>query len=109
CERGVFVSFDDGAHWQPLQQDLPRTSVRDIEVHGDDLVIATHGRSFYIMDDIAPLRELATNASPEPRLFQPAIAYRVRPAQFTGTPMPKDEPMAPNPPDGAVIDYVLPA
>jgi hypothetical protein len=106
-EHGVFVSFDDGNHWQPLQANLPRTSVRDIDVHGDDLVIATHGRAFWIMDDIAPLRALAAEPSPATRLFAPAVAYRVRPFGFTGTPMPKDEPMASNPPDGAFIDYTL--
>lgn len=108
-EGGVFVSFDDGAHWQPLANGLPPTSVRDIDIHGDDLVIATHGRGFYIMDDIAPLRELAVNAQANARLFAVAAAVRFRVAGFTGTPMPKDEPMAPNPPEGAIIDYVLPA
>ncbi len=108
-ERGVFVSFHDGDSWQPLETGLPPTSVRDIVVHGDDLVIATHGRGFYVMDDIAPLRELARNAAPGLRLFAPAVAYRTRVSSFTGTPMPKDEPMAPNPPNGAAIDYVLPA
>jgi photosystem II stability/assembly factor-like uncharacterized protein len=106
-ERGAFVSFDDGAHWQRLGADLPPTSVRDIEVHGDDLVIATHGRGFYIMDDVAPLRELAAGAVNATTLFAPQTAYRVRPFGFTGTPMPKDEPHADNPPDGAVIDYYL--
>jgi len=108
-ERGAFVSFDDGTHWQPLQQDLPHTSVRDIDVHGDDLVIATHGRGFYIMDDIVQLRQLAADAADGPRLFAPAPAIRLHPPGFTGTPMPKDEPMAPNPPNGAIIDYALPA
>ncbi len=108
-ERGAFVSFDDGESWQGLQSGLPPTSVRDIDIHGDDLVIATHGRSFYIMDDIAALRALATDASPGARLFPPAAAYRVRLSGFTGTPMPKDEPLAANPPDGAYIDYVVPA
>jgi photosystem II stability/assembly factor-like uncharacterized protein len=106
-ESGVYVSFDDGAHWQPLQQNLPRTSVRDLQVHGDDLVIATHGRGFWIMDDVAPLRTLADDAGGGARLLPPATAYRVRPTGFIGTPMPKDEPMAPNPPAGAYIDYVL--
>jgi hypothetical protein len=105
-ERGMFVSFDDGAHWQSLQQNLPMTSVRDIDVHGDDLVIATHGRGFWIMDDVTALRQMPPGA---PVLFKPADAIRMRSASFTGTPMPKDEPMAPNPPDGAAIDYVLPA
>ncbi len=106
-ERGAFVSLDDGEHWRPLQAGLPRTSVRDIEVHGDDLVIATHGRGFYIMDDVAPLRALAAEPGLGTRLFAPATAVRVRNPGFTGTPMPADEPKAPNPPDGAYLDYVL--
>lgn len=106
-ERGAFVSFDDGASWRPLQAGLPNTSVRDIEVHGEDLVIATHGRGFYIMDDIEPLRELAAGGAGETRLFRPARAIRSPAPLFTGTPMPKDEPMAVNPPAGAYIDYFL--
>ena len=108
-ERGVFVSFDDGGHWTPLQNGLPTTSVRDITVHGDDLVIATHGRGFYILDDIEPLRELAANPNRDTRLFAPAAAVRFRSESFTGTPKPKDEPMAANPPAGAPIDYALAA
>ncbi len=106
-EHGVYLSLDDGAHWQPLQQNLPRTSVRDLTVHDVDLVIATHGRGFWIMDDIALLRDLAVDSSGAARLFPPTVAMRVRPTGFTGTPMPKDEPMAANPPPGAVVDYVL--
>ena len=106
-EHGVYLSLDDGAHWQPLQQNLPRTSVRDLTVHAADLVIATHGRGFWIMDDIASLRDLAADGSGRVRLFPPATAIRVRPTGFTGTPMPKDEPMAANPPLGAVVDYVV--
>ena len=108
-ERGMFMSLDDGAHWQPLQQNLPMTSVRDIDVHGDDLVIATHGRGFWIMDDVSALRQMGTLHADEAILFKPATAFRVRPSNFTGTPMPKDEPLAANPPDGAIIDYALPA
>ena len=108
-ERGAFVSFDDGAHWQDLQAGLPPTSVRDLVVHGDDLVAATHGRGFYILDDITSLRQSTTNAAPGPRLFAPAPAVRIHPPAFTGTPMPRDEPMAANPPDGAIIDYALAA
>ena len=107
-ERGVFVSFDDGGAWQPLGRDLPATSVRDIDVHGDDLVIATHGRAFWIMDDVAPLRQLSPSLPKAAQLFTPAAAVRVRPFGFTGSPMPKDEPRAANPPDGAYIDYWLP-
>ena len=108
-EFGMYASFDDGAHWQSLQQNLPVTSVRDIDVHGDDLVLATHGRGFWIMDDVAPLRQMNDVRPGEVALFAPADAIRVRPPGFTGTPMPKDEPTASNPPDGALIDYVLPA
>ncbi|NCT68831.1 MAG: hypothetical protein GXC76_14495 [Rhodanobacteraceae bacterium] len=107
-ELGVYVSFDDGEHWQPLQQNLPRTSVRDLVVHGDDLVIATHGRGFWIMGDVAALRQLdVRTAKPETRLFVPSTAIRYREAGFTGTPLPKDEPTAANPRAGAYLDYVL--
>ncbi|HEY4113732.1 MAG TPA: hypothetical protein VGM17_06670 [Rhizomicrobium sp.] len=108
-ERGMFVSFEDGGHWQTLQQNLPMTSIRDIDVHGNDLVIATHGRGFWIMDDITALRQMDVASAGRVVLFKPAVAIRLRPSGFTGTPMPKDEPMAPNPPDGVILDYLLPA
>ena len=107
-EFGIYVSFDDGARWQSLQENLPVTSVRDIDVHGNDLVIATHGRGFWIMDDITALRQMSEVRPDAVTLFAPAVAIRLRPAEFTGTPMPKDEPTASNPPNGAIIDYVLP-
>ena len=103
-ERGVYVSLDDGDHWQPLQLNLPTTSVRDIDVHGDDVVIATHGRAFWAIDNVTPLRQDVPSGD---FLFKPAITVRERPAGFTGSPMPKDEPSAPNPPFGAYIDYVI--
>jgi photosystem II stability/assembly factor-like uncharacterized protein len=107
-ELGIYVSFDDGGHWQTLQANLPRTSVRDIDVHGDDLVIATHGRGFWIMDNVAPLRQADGRIAKEDAwLYAPAPAMRLRVAAFTGTPLPKDEPTASNPPTGAAIDYVL--
>jgi photosystem II stability/assembly factor-like uncharacterized protein len=107
-DRGVFVSFDDGDHWQPLHMNLPTTSVRDLVIHGDDLVIATHGRSFWILDNISPLRQItAEMAQSTSWLFQPAAAYRVRPGTDQGSPVPFDEPHADNPPDGAVFDYYL--
>jgi photosystem II stability/assembly factor-like uncharacterized protein len=106
-ERGLFVSFDDGDNWQPLQTGLPATSVRDITVHANDLVIATHGRGFYVMDDIVPLRSLSVAPANATRLYPVATAIRVNEPGFTGTPMPKDEPMAHNPPLGAYFDYVL--
>jgi photosystem II stability/assembly factor-like uncharacterized protein len=107
-EKGMFVSFDDGAQWQSLQQNLPMTSVRDIDIHGNDLVLATHGRGFWIMDDASALRQIAAVRPDRATLFKPADAIRARPASFTGTPLPKDEPTAANPPDGAIIDYALP-
>ena len=108
-EYGVFVSFDDGAHWQSLQQNLPVSSVRDIKVRDNDLVLATHGRSVWIMDDITALRQMSAVHPGAVTLFKPASAIRLRPAGFTGTPLPKSEPTAANPPNGAYIDYVLPA
>ncbi len=107
-ERGVYLSFDDGDHWQTLQKNLPVTSVRDIAIHDADLVLATHGRGIWIMDDVSSLRQF--DADPDNanfRLFKPEPAYRVRTPEFTGTPMPKDEPMAANPPPGAYLDYTL--
>jgi photosystem II stability/assembly factor-like uncharacterized protein len=107
-EEGVEVSFDDGEHWQSLRLGLPVTSVRDLEVHGDDLVIATHGRGFWVLDGIGALRQADAAAGAAPvTLFAPAPAVRVRPEGFAGTPFPKDEPMAVNPPFGAWIDYFL--
>jgi photosystem II stability/assembly factor-like uncharacterized protein len=107
-EKGVYLSLDDGDHWQPLQANLPVTSVRDLEVHGDDLVIATHGRAFWVLDDLAPLRQLDPRVEGAAAwLFEPATAVRLRPAGFTGTPSPKDESAAANPPSGAFFDYAL--
>ncbi|MGH9744675.1 MAG: glycoside hydrolase, partial [Candidatus Acidiferrales bacterium] len=107
-ETSVWVSFDDGDRWQSLQLNLPHTSMRDLWIHEDDLIVATHGRSFWILDDISPLRQLSeslthANAS----LFKPAPAFRVRRSTYTDTPMPPDEPAGQNPPDGAIIDYFL--
>ncbi len=109
-ELGIYVSFDDGDHWQPLQLNLPVASVRDIAVHGDDLLVATHGRAFWILDNITPLRQIASlpqgaNVS----LYQPATAVRIDNDVFLGSPLPPEEPAAKNPPDGAVVDYYLKA
>jgi photosystem II stability/assembly factor-like uncharacterized protein len=109
-ENAVWVSFDDGDHWQSLQLNLPHTSMRDLWIHDDDLIVATHGRSFWILDDIAPLREAAAAARLNfARLFAPAPAYRIQRDTNTDTPLPPDEPAAANPPDGAILDYYLPA
>jgi photosystem II stability/assembly factor-like uncharacterized protein len=108
-EFGIEVSFDEGDHWQPLQLNLPHTSVRDMTVHGDDLVIATHGRSFWILDDITPLRQAARRAtSTAAFLYRPEITVRIDNDAFPGTPIPAEEPTADNPPYGAVLDYYLP-
>ena len=109
-ETAVWVSMDDGDRWQPLQFNLPHTSMRDLLVHGDDLVVATHGRSFWVLDDISPLRQLtAARKLQQPFLFSPATAIRVRRDTNTDTPLPADEPAGENPPDGAIVDYALPA
>ena len=107
-ETGVYVSFDDGESWQSLQLNMPTVSVRDLEVHGDDLVIGTFGRAMWILDDATPLRQWKSGiADAEAWLFKPEVAYRVRPGSDQGTPIPADEPMAQNPPVGATIDYYL--
>jgi photosystem II stability/assembly factor-like uncharacterized protein len=107
-ENAVWVSFDDGDHWQSLQLNLPHTSMRDLMIHDDALIVATHGRSFWILDDITPLREITEAvAKSEAHLFKPASAYRAQRDTYTDTPLPPDEPVGQNPPDGAVIDYYL--
>ncbi len=109
-ERGAFVSFDDGDHWQPLQRNLPVTSVRDFVVYGNDLIVATHGRGFWVMDDISTLRQVTPEVlQADAWLFRPADAINVLPGDDNGTPLQRDEPQAPNPPDGAFIDYYLKA
>src|SRR5215467_7202948 len=107
-ELGTYVSFDDGDHWQSLQLNLPVTSVRDLAIHDDDLVIATHGRSFWILDNITPLRQVAeARKATGSWLFRPAVAIRIDNDSFSGTPLPPEEPTAENPPTGAMIDYYL--
>ncbi len=115
-ENGVWVSFDGGERWQSLQLDLPHTSVRDLIVAHDDAIVATHGRGFWILDDVMPLRELArTNGEPFGEanrgayLFAPEPTYRVRNNVNTDTPLPPEEPAGQNPPDGAILDYALSA
>ena len=109
-ELGIYVSFDDGENWQPLQLNLPVCSIRDLVIHGGDLVVATHGRSFWILDDITPLRQARQAAAATgPSLYKPEVAIRIDNDVFTGTPLPPEEPTAENPPSGALIDYFLPA
>ena len=100
-ERAVYVSFNDGDDWQSLRLNMPATAIRDLVIHDDDLVVGTHGRSFWILDDISPLRELsAKKAESDARLFRPRLTYRVRRNQNTDTPLPPEEPAGQNPPDG---------
>jgi photosystem II stability/assembly factor-like uncharacterized protein len=107
-EKGVYVSFNDGDDWQPLQLNLPVTSVRDLVVHENDLVIATFGRSFWVLDNVTPLRQIdAHAATSDVWLFKPATALRVRPGSDQSTPVPDDETVASNPPNGAALDYHL--
>jgi photosystem II stability/assembly factor-like uncharacterized protein len=107
-ERAVFVSFNDGDDWQPLRLNMPATSIRDLVIHGDDVVVGTHGRSFWILDDITPLRQInALVASAQVTLYRPQTAYRVRWNLNTDTPLPPEEPAGNNPPDGAIINYQL--
>ena len=109
-ERAVFVSFDDGDHWQSLQLNLPPASMRDLAIHGDDLIVATHGRGFWVIDDITALRQInADVANANAHLFAPAEAIIMTPGSDNGTPMPRDEPLAENAPYGAMIDYYLKA
>ncbi|HXP65621.1 MAG TPA: hypothetical protein VN815_09110 [Steroidobacteraceae bacterium] len=105
-ERAVWISFDDGDHWQSLQLNLPHTSMRDLIVHNQDLILATHGRSFWVLDDIGPLR--AEVEAKTVTLLKPSPAIRVRRSTGTDTPIPPDEASGRNPPNGAVIDYYLP-
>jgi photosystem II stability/assembly factor-like uncharacterized protein len=107
-DTGVFVSFDDGAHWQTLQLNLPMAMVTDLDVHGNDLVASTFGRALWILDDLAPIREMdAKVASSEAYLLPPVEAMRVRWDTYQDTPYPPETPAGENPPDGAIIDYFL--
>ena len=105
-ERSVYVSWDDGDHWQSLQLNLPPTSIRDLVIHKDDVVVGTHGRSFWILDDITPLRQFSFGVPAAPaHLFAPQLTYRIRRNNNTDTPLSPEEPAGQNPPDGAMIDY----
>jgi photosystem II stability/assembly factor-like uncharacterized protein len=107
-ELAVYVSFDDGDHWQPLRLNMPATSIRDLIIKDDDLVVATHGRGFWILDDVTPLRQLEPQTlQAGVHLFTPQRALRVRWSTNTDTPLPPDEPAGLNPPDGAIVDYYL--
>ncbi|HEY7056082.1 MAG TPA: hypothetical protein VH458_06140, partial [Vicinamibacterales bacterium] len=109
-EFGVYVSDDAGQRWDSLQLNLPRAPIHDLVVHDNDLIVATHGRSFWVLDDLAPLRQVNSgDESTGTRLLKPSTAIRVRRSVNTDTPLPPETPMGRNPPDGAVIDYALDA
>jgi len=105
-ETAVYVSFDDGAHWSSLRLNMPATSIRDLVFKDADVVVGTHGRSFWILDDIVPLRQLPVSAA-DATLYKPEPAIRVRWDMNPDTPLPQEEPAGENPPDGAIIDYFL--
>ena len=110
-ELRVYVSFNDGDQWQPLQLNMPVTSVRDLIVHGDDLAVATHGRGFWVLDQMAPLREIAANGtqieSARAWLFKPGTTWAIHQGGQDGTPLPHEEPQESNPPAGAIAYYWL--
>ena len=107
-ENAVYVSFNDGDSWQSLQLNLPHTSMRDLTIHGDDLIVGTHGRSFWILDDLTPLRQLNDEIAKSPAyLFAPQEALRWRWNRNPDTPLPPETPAGQNPPDGAILDYYL--
>jgi photosystem II stability/assembly factor-like uncharacterized protein len=107
-ERAVYFSLDDGEQWQPLRLNMPATSIRDLVIHDDDIVVGTHGRSFWILDDMTPLRQLNSSVASTPgHLFEPKLTYRFRRNKNTDTPLPPEEPAGKNPPDGAIINYRL--
>jgi len=110
-ELRVYVSFNDGAQWQPLQNNMPVTSVRDIVVHGDDLAVATHGRGFWVMDQISALRQITAQGgqivSSSAYLFKPGETYSIRQGGQNGTPLPHEEPQMQNPPSGVLAYYWL--
>ncbi len=107
-ETGVYVSFDDGGHWQPLQLNLPTCSIRDLAIRDQDLVVATHGRSFWVLDDISPLRQIQpADAGHAVVFYRPRAAVRIRRDVNTDTPFSVETPAGANPPDGATLYYYL--
>jgi photosystem II stability/assembly factor-like uncharacterized protein len=107
-ELGVYFSINDGDSWQPLQLNLPVSPVHDLVIKDNDLVIATHGRAFWILDDISPLRQFTSeNQSEQAHLFTPSTAMRIRATTHGDTPIPPEEPAGENPPPGAIFYYYL--
>src|SRR5581483_7487579 len=108
-ESAVWMSADEGEHWESLQLNLPHTSMRDLTIHDGDLILATHGRSFWILDDISRLRQITSTQMRNAVLLHPDPAWLMRRSTWTDTPIPPDEPLASNPPAGAIVEYFLPA
>ena len=107
-ERGAYVSFNEGDNWWPLQLNLPVTSVRDFEIYGQDVIVGTHGRGIWVIDDISALRQVNDQVlQSEAFLFKPATYVNAPQGDDNGTPFQRDEPQAENPPEGAFIDYYL--
>jgi hypothetical protein len=107
-ELAVYVSFSDGDDWRPLRLNMPATSIRDLVIHEDDVVVGTHGRGFWILDDMSPLRQMSLEvANANAHLFAPRITYRYPRDANTDTPLPPEEPAGKNPPDGAILYYYL--
>lgn len=106
-EREVYFSNDDGDSWNSLRMNMPASSIRDLVVHENDLVIGTHGRSIWILDDFSPLRTIPATKTANAHLYEPSLATRVRFNMFGDTPLPPEEPTGENPPDGAILYYQL--
>ena len=107
-DSSVYFSFDDGDHWRPLRLNLPATPITDMEIHGEDLVISTYGRSLWILDNITPIRQLTPQVlNSAAYLFPPPPAFRVRWDTYQDTPLPQETPTGQNPPDGISLDYYL--
>lgn len=107
-DLGIFISVDDGDHWRPFSLNLPPVPITDLQVHGNDLVISTFGRSLWILDDLTPLREMSPQvAAADAHLFPPSAAVRVRWDTYEDTPYPRETPAGQNPPEGSILDYFL--
>ncbi|HZU21973.1 MAG TPA: hypothetical protein VE998_04015, partial [Terriglobales bacterium] len=104
-EGGVYVSFDDGENWQSLQMNLPHVPIYDLMVKDNDLIVATHGRAFWSLDDIGALRDGGAQVNADARLFKPSVAWRTR--RGGGFQLPGSAHVGANPPNGAVIDFYL--
>lgn len=108
-ETAVYFSLDDGDNWHPLRNNMPATSIRDLVIHEDDVVVGTHGRGFWILDNFSLLRSLERATKDTGAVLYPcAVAYQLERNANTDTPLPQDEPAGKNPPDGAMVDYWLP-